>query len=186
MPDANNDTALILHIKLQNIEPSIWRKVAVPPTISLSKLHQVIQALMGWNDSRPHEFVIDEKRYSTPDPDAGPYVISEVRKKLTTVLNGTTRFEYVYDLGDYWEHLVQIERSVPAVAYPFLPFYLHGEQFCPPENVGGPYGYNLFMEVLKDRGHPDFLRTAEWMGEQTHKWHYDEQDVRQRLWRVKN
>lgn len=140
---------------------------------------------MGWNDNHLHEFVIDKKHHSTPDPDAGPEVISEVRKKLAAVLNGATRVEYVYDLGDCWEYLVQIERSVPAAAYPFLPFYLHGEQLCPSEDMGGPYGYVRFMEVLKDRRRPDFLRLVQWAGEQLDMWHSDEEEVRRRLRRIK-
>ena len=42
---------LQLRIQLQSVEPAVWRQVLVPESITLPKLHQVIQAPMGWLDS---------------------------------------------------------------------------------------------------------------------------------------
>ena len=41
---------LQLKIELAWIKPLIWRRVVVPESITLPKLHQVIQVAMGWMD----------------------------------------------------------------------------------------------------------------------------------------
>ena len=62
-------TLLQLRIELKFIEPKIWREVVVPDTITLARLHDVIQIAMGWTDSHLHEFEINGRRYGVPDPD---------------------------------------------------------------------------------------------------------------------
>lgn len=92
LPKPANDRLLQLHIELTWIKPAIWRRVAVPERITLSKLHQVIQAVMGWSDTHLHEFEIAGESYGIPDPDWGPPVVSEQRKTLTKVLYGAKAF----------------------------------------------------------------------------------------------
>jgi pRiA4b ORF-3-like protein len=45
-------------------------------------------------------------------------------------------FTYTYDLGDNWEHDVEIEEFV-AVSDDTEPKVLAGARKCPPEDVGG-------------------------------------------------
>ena len=60
---------LQLHIELRGTKPKVWRRVLVPETITLVKLHLVIQAAFGWGHSHLHEFIAgDGERYGTPDP----------------------------------------------------------------------------------------------------------------------
>ena len=40
-----------LHIELRDLKPAIWRRVLVPQSVTLAKLHQVIQIAMGWTTS---------------------------------------------------------------------------------------------------------------------------------------
>ena len=58
-----------LKIELLDVVPTVWRRLIVPETIKLPKLHRVFQAALGWTNSHLHEFVIDGVRYSEPDPD---------------------------------------------------------------------------------------------------------------------
>jgi hypothetical protein len=46
---------LQLRIELLHVEPRVWRRVIVPETLTLPKLHQILQATMGWTDSHLHE-----------------------------------------------------------------------------------------------------------------------------------
>jgi len=52
-----------LHVALDDIQPTIWRRLWVADTLSLAKLDRVIQAAMGWTNSPLHEFKIAGKRY---------------------------------------------------------------------------------------------------------------------------
>ena len=58
MKTATNERLYLLKIKLMNIEPEIWRRFVVPAAITLDRLHDVIQIVMGWEDYHLHEFVI--------------------------------------------------------------------------------------------------------------------------------
>ena len=53
-----NERFYLLKIQLLDIEPVIWRRFAVPASITLDRLHDVIQIVMGWTDSHLHEFTI--------------------------------------------------------------------------------------------------------------------------------
>ncbi len=44
------DDIAVLRFELENIEPLIWRRVAVRTAINRKTLHSVIQAAMGWLD----------------------------------------------------------------------------------------------------------------------------------------
>ena len=39
-------------IALLAIQPPIWRRVQVPGTMALGRLHRVFQVVMGWTDGR--------------------------------------------------------------------------------------------------------------------------------------
>ena len=45
-----------LRIALKGTKPPIWRRILVSPSMTLDRLHIVIQAVMGWQDChREHE-----------------------------------------------------------------------------------------------------------------------------------
>ena len=50
-----------IRITLKGAQPPIWRRVAVPSDITLGRLHEVIQIVMGWTDSHLHQFVLRDK-----------------------------------------------------------------------------------------------------------------------------
>nr|WP_262928171.1 plasmid pRiA4b ORF-3 family protein [Rhizobium mesosinicum] len=58
-----------IRIQLDDIEPSIWRRVDVPLTMSLKRLHDVIQAVMLFEDYHLFEFEAGGRCYDVPDPE---------------------------------------------------------------------------------------------------------------------
>jgi hypothetical protein len=160
-----SSSLLQLKVELAGIKPLIWRRIIVPETITLAKLHQVIQGVMGWTDSHLHEFEIAGEQYGISDPDDpfGPPVVSELRAKLGTCLQGMKSFRYVYDFGDNWEHKIKVEKVLPPDTSP-VPLYVGGANACPPEDVGGPYTYPDFLDALADPAHPEHDQMLEWNG----------------------
>ena len=78
---------------------------------------------------------------------------------------GTKTLRYLYDFGDGWEHTIKIERVAdpePDVAYPRL---IKPAGRCPPEDVGGPWGYADLIEALDDPDHERHAEMREWVGE---------------------
>lgn len=160
------DAVYILRITLEAVEPPVWRRVQVPGSITLERLHTVIQKAMGWRDVHLHEFEVGGRRYGQPEPDEPHYKV-EPEWKLTLRAAAPTegaRFRYVYDLGDGWGHELLVE-AIQAPAAPFkYPGCLAGERACPPEDCGGAPGYANLLEVLRDRTHPEHRDMLAWAG----------------------
>src|SRR5690606_36545983 len=53
-------------ITLLDSQPPIWRRIQIK-NCTLDKLHEHIQAAMGWTNSHLHQFEIDGKRYGDPE-----------------------------------------------------------------------------------------------------------------------
>lgn len=158
---------LQLHIELRHMNPKVWRRVLVPQTITLSKLHLVIQAAFGWEHSHLHEFVAnDAQRYGTTDPMYGepPEGIVSEKIRLTTALRTTKTMNYVYDFGDYWEHRIKLEKTLAPIAGMTLPFCIGGAGAAPPEDCGGVPGYGNFVQAMADPNHPEHADMVEWFG----------------------
>ena len=78
---------------------------------------------------------------------------------------GIKTLRYLYDFGDGWEHTIKIERLVdaePGVLYPRL---IEASGRCPPEDVGGPWGYEEMLEAIGDKGHERHSEIRDWLGE---------------------
>ena len=184
------ESELLLYIELEHAEPRIWRRVRVPDTITLVKLHQVIQEAMGWYDCHLHEFVIDHSHYGMVDPndpgwDVGPELIDEKRKRLLTVLGNRKTFEYIYDYGDSWWHNIRLEKRLPLTGLRPKAFCIDGERACPPEDVGGIPGYFEFLEVINDPTHEEYEDMMTWCGGVFDPRDFNATEVNRRLAQIK-
>ena len=164
---SDQELALQLRIALRHIEPPIWRRLLVPDYLQLSQLHNVFQGAMGWTNSHLHEFSIGGLSYGPMDAEAramGYPAFDEKRVRLWDFKRqpGIT-FTYIYDLGDNWEHDVEIEDFV-AVASADLPKVLDGARKCPPEDVGSVDGYMSFVEAVPDPSHEEHQAMLTWFG----------------------
>jgi hypothetical protein len=155
-----------LRITLDDVEPAVLRRIEVPLTIRLDRLHLVLQAAMGWTNSHLYEIRARDVGWGMPDPGFGDGPLDASKARLADVLAdvGAKSLKYLYDFGDGWEHTVRIERitdPVPGIAYPRL---LEAVGHCPPEDVGGPWGYGEFLEAIADPDHKEHAETLEWVG----------------------
>jgi hypothetical protein len=154
-----------IKIELREVRPAVLRRVQVPGELSLAGLHVVVQVAMGWTDSHLHEFEIDGVRYGLPDPDWDfDEVRDETRVKLCRLLGQGDRVDYSYDFGDGWTHRLTVEKVLvpePGVVYPRC---VSGRRACPPEDVGGPWGYAGFLAAMADPAHPEHEQYRQWLG----------------------
>lgn len=158
-------------ITLLKLQPPIWRRIQVMDE-TVDKLHEQIQAAMGWTNSHLHQFNINGKRYGDPElledgseglkgGDSTKTLISQVVPRD----GAPCRFVYEYDFGDGWLHEVQYEGSPqpePDVEYPLC---LEGGRACPPEDVGGTVGYAKYLEALGDPTHQRHKEFLQWNGD---------------------
>ena len=52
-----------LRIQLEEVVPTVWRRLLVPGGVRLAKLHDMFQAAMGWTNSHLHSFTIGDQLY---------------------------------------------------------------------------------------------------------------------------
>ncbi len=71
---------------------------------------------------------------------------------------------YLYDFGDGWTHHVVVEDIRPREPRIRYPRVLAGARACPPEDVGGPYGYVDFLQAIADPKHTEHDAMLEWVG----------------------
>src|SRR5215218_6562048 len=60
-----------LRIKLDDVDLPVLRRVQVPVTIRLDRLHLVLQAAMGWTNSHLYEIRARDVGWGVPAPDWG-------------------------------------------------------------------------------------------------------------------
>jgi Plasmid pRiA4b ORF-3-like protein len=153
-----------LRVSLDGVTPEVWRRVLVPGGYTLDRVHRVIQHAMGWWDYHLHSFEIDGVLYGEPDPHDELRVRDELDVRLDQVARPGNEFRYTYDYGDWWEHLVTVEAVWPADPDERYPLCLEGERACPPEDVGGVYGYRRLVRALRDPAHPEHDEMRAWLG----------------------
>jgi len=154
-----------LRVELRGIEPLIWRLLHVSTSISLPRLHNALQAVIGWTNSHLHSFRIDDREYSNAEDPGDLNMLAERGRNLGALLGDAIReFEYRYDFGDGWEHRIIVESiSSPVPDWPY-PLCVAGERACPPEDVGGVRGYENFLKVVADQKDDEHDSTLVWVG----------------------
>jgi hypothetical protein len=138
---------------------------------TLDKLHEHIQTVMGWINSHLHHFRIGKQLYGDPLLMAENFEELEYEDSTTTRLSDILpktarrfRFVYEYDFGDSWQHEVLFEQKVEAAAGRKYPLCADGARACPPEDVGGTWGYADFVEAIQNEEHERHEELLEWVG----------------------
>ncbi len=141
-----------LTITLEDIEPAVWRRVETPDC-SLADLHEIIQSCLGWDDEHMYAFEIGEEQYTDLERGADPdeYEDSAAVRLSDIIKQGRHCFEYEYDFGDSWRHAIEIENTLPPAEHARYPRCVDGRRGCPPEDCGGPYGYEELLEAWANR-----------------------------------
>ncbi len=157
-------------ITLKETRPPIWRRIQVGDC-TLDKLHEHIQTAMGWTNSHLNQFRIDGTLYADPRLMEDDFEELECKSSTTTKLSEILpargdrfRFEYEYDFGDGWDHDVLFEGCFLAEKGKHYPLCLEGARACPPEDVGGVWGYQDFLAALADPEHDQHEEMREWIG----------------------
>jgi len=157
-------------ITLLDTRPSVWRRIQVKDG-TLDKLHEHIQTAMGWTNSHLHDFKIGDKDYGDPLLLEENFVEFDYGDSTTTKLSDILprtgkrfKFEYKYDFGDNWRHEVLFEGCLRAERGKRYPVCVEGARACPPEDVGGTWGYAELIEAITDPENEDRDGLLAWAG----------------------
>ena len=165
-----------LRIELLKVTPLVWRRVLVSSHWTLASLHHYLQWVMGWQDAHAHQFQVAGSVVAPAwwidevSRDSDTTTWRDERKvsvaALVEELGANGEFEYRYDMGDGWRHRIVFDSLPPSRHFleVALPVCLAGENACPPENVGGPFGYADFLRILAESKHPEHADRVHWIG----------------------
>mgnify|MGYP001069261173 CR=1 FL=1 len=154
-----------IRVVLKDITPPVWRTLEVPGNLTLDQLHQVLQVAMGWENAHLYLFQIGGKLYGEPNSEWDLPVADASMTTLEEVSGRTSSFTYEYDLGDSWVHEITVVRAREGGGGG-RPRCTGGARACPPEDCGGPPGYEGFLEAITDPCHEEHEAMLEWVGGQ--------------------
>lgn len=164
------DERFVFEVSVDNIEPRIWRRFALPAEGTFGDLHECIQDVAAWDRSHLFDFrtgagrnartlasIGDDGEFGWDDdesPDAYETPLfsyfEDRRKRKCT---------YRYDFGDDWRVTVQLFKveTKPGAGFEFI----DGARAFPPEDCGGTPGYANLLAAMADadpeHGWADFL-----------------------------
>ena len=166
---SNYSMAFQFKIQIKNIQkPPVWRQILVPENFTFDEFHVVIQDAFGWYNYHLYQFsptgygstpiiaLASEDDWEAPDMDAEKTKLKDIFK------TENQKYTYIYDFGDDWIHSIILEKILDdKIKHAKC---LAGKGFCPPEDCGGPGGYERIKDVLANPDHEEYKDTREWLG----------------------
>jgi len=180
---------LRVRLDLHGAKPPVWRRLELPGDLTLPRLHDVIQAAMGWYDSHLH-------RFRTGRDHRSPYLVTnfDVDEGEDGVLEDDVRLDqllatkgdelwYEYDFGDGWDHVLRVEEVLEEP--PSTVHCVGGRMACPPEDCGGIGGYeglaawvrSGYDDALLPDGFDNSAHAHDWLPLDWHPDHFDLDEV---------
>jgi len=182
---------------LEDTQPMVWRRIIVPASYTFWALHVAIQDAMGWLDYHLHVFNMPNPKTGTIDRIGIP--LESEFEDATPVLPGWEitlaeyfgergdRTRYEYDFGDGWIHDVVLEKISKPTRSAHYPTCIDGARACPPEDCGGPFGFEDLLAALVDPNDERYAELRDWVGADYDPAHFncsavefDDPDVRWR------
>lgn len=185
MPKPPGQTVFELKVMLADVEPGVSRRLLVPGSITLGRLHDIFQVSMGWTNSHLHSFEIGAERYGPQYDEYPEGEIDEAEVSVLSAIGAHETFAYEYDFGDSWDHKIVVERVARLTRVLKHAVCLEGENACPPEDCGGSGGYRHLLKVLADPTNPEYRDLIDWVGGPFDPTHFDVAEVNVALQRLR-
>jgi hypothetical protein len=180
---------LRVRLDLHAAKPPVWRRLELPGDLTLPRVHDVIQAAMGWTNSHLH-------RFRTGSDHRSPYFVTDfdLDEGEDGVLENDVRLDqlvaakgdelwYEYDFGDGWDHKLVVEKVLEEP--PTTVRCTGGRKACPPEDCGGIGGHedlaswvrSGYDDALLPDGFEDAAHAHDWLPLDWHPDHFDIDEV---------
>lgn len=175
-----------MKIMIKNSHPPIWRRFIVPAGLTFSQFGFILNEVMGWYGGHLSQFefyhlgVVVEEIFE----DFGwgrQEVLNSAETPIEPFMDSEDWFTYIYDLGDDWQHRVEIEKILPDYEFDY-PMVLKYKGNTPYEDCGGIYGYYHLLEVLENPEDEEYEEMKDWV----ESLPYDEYDLEKVNSQLKN
>ena len=159
---------LRLKITLDYPDFEISREIRIPKNFNFYGLHRVIQCCFNWQNYHLYDFAVydnhelvfrivseqEEEFDDTPMKRDTECSVYEVLAKYSNIC-------YTYDMGDCWEHKIELLEVVEECEN-VTPTCIKVTGKAPPEDCGGIGGYQELLQQIAD-GDQETLQWAESM-----------------------
>ncbi|MGH3346530.1 MAG: plasmid pRiA4b ORF-3 family protein [Nocardioides sp.] len=178
-----------VRLDLHGAKPPVWRRLELAGDLTLPRVHDVIQAAMGWTNSHLHRFRTGHDHRSpyfvtSFDLDEGDDGTLEDDVRLDQLLaEKGDELWYEYDFGDGWDHKLVVEAMVEEP--PSMARCTGGRMACPPEDCGGIGGYEElaawvrsgYDDALLPGNFDDAAHARDWLPLDWHPDHFDVEET---------
>lgn len=164
-------------------KPPIWRTIDVDSTLTLDRVHEVLQVAFGWLGYHLHEFGTAApysrprpggpamQRWGRPeddDPEIAewgiPKLLDERRHRIGRVLGeASTPIHYLYDFGDDWHLRLDFVESRMAQEDEPPARVVKARLRGPTEDSGGVWGWQEVRRILSTPSDPEHEHIASWL-----------------------
>ncbi|MDR3302109.1 MAG: plasmid pRiA4b ORF-3 family protein [Spirochaetaceae bacterium] len=138
----------------------IWRRLVAPSTITLTDLHDLIQALFSWKKLFEHCFIVDMQESHGNWLD-GDNSIKETLPLSVFIDAGLS--EIIYEYGTRWTVKIML-LSAYIAASDEKTHCTMGENAAPPEKIEGPLRFRRFISALESTQMPERETAKEQLG----------------------
>ncbi|MGD1823562.1 MAG: plasmid pRiA4b ORF-3 family protein [Pleomorphochaeta sp.] len=154
----------ILNVKINNLEPSVYRRVVVPEDISLDRLSDVILVLFNWKDYESCSFKIKNTYYVNPlfhrAEDETTENINLFR--LNQVTKQRSKFKMYFE---NWEIGILVEKTKVYNVEIEEIYCLSGANYPPPSYIDDISHYYRLLEAYENPEDDLHQRSRELFGE---------------------
>jgi hypothetical protein len=185
--DAGTSKLFRVRISVVGSDPEIWRLIDMDSSLTLDKVHEVIQRAIGWRDSHLHAFTdtdpyeqLHDRGKQGPEPrqwhtqnslDNDLEGLLETEWTLGQVLTESSGpLFYEYDFGDGWIHRLELIDVIPAAVGQPLARVLDAVRHGPIDDSGGIGGYADLLDALADPTHERHYELTEWVAYTFGSW----------------
>jgi hypothetical protein len=148
------------------------RRIIVPADLEFTRLHKILQNVFNWKNYHLYDFSIFDDSTHALVARLVPFEDDLEYDELAILMQDHTLAEffpehksmlYTYDMGDNWEHVIELVRVIEDHNEE-SPYLLEGSGQAPPEDVGGVGGYVDFYEIIQNPSHPQYKDMKAWVG----------------------
>ncbi len=191
---AGTSRLLRVRISVVGSEPEIWRLIEVGSSLTLDRVHEVIQRVIGWRDCHLHSFTDTDPYKQLPNRDGQGSAPRRwfTQNSLDDDLEGLLETEwtlgqvltessgplfYEYDFGDGWIHRLELLEVIPAATGDPMARAIQAERRGPLEDSGGTGGYRELLDALGDPAHERHDELSQWVAGTLGPWQLFDPDV---------
>ncbi|KAI9850073.1 MAG: hypothetical protein M1838_006153 [Thelocarpon superellum] len=192
---------LVLVALTSSCDPCITRLLSLPPDLTITQFHEVLQVAFGWQNGHSYQFTLwdasvkrgagrferalcDHFSCDVFSLSSSPKPCPDSQRTLLDVFegeaygHGKTKLGYLYDMGDGWQHLITClgranSYSAKALGSPedTKMVCLAGEGHPCAEDCGGPVGWEILKASFTGRSHVGDFEVGEEQAEERRDWY---------------